>query len=219
MCKQFLFLGIGGMGMAPLAYYVRRRGDIVYGFDDALTSALERFFEAQKIIICEQFPKKIDGVIFSSAIDEHHPWMQMAREEGIPLLLRGHFLASICRQKKVIAVTGSHGKTTTTGMLIDHLPHCDYILGGFFQNANRPPACYVPENSYLICEVDESDHTIESFHPYLTATINLEDDHVKAYGESKDLDAAFGTLFSQTQRAVIIPENNERLKNIAKNLK
>ncbi|MDR1435544.1 MAG: UDP-N-acetylmuramate dehydrogenase [Puniceicoccales bacterium] len=219
MRKQFLFLGIGGMGMAPLASYMRQRGDIIYGFDDAFPSDLEQFFEMQKIIICEQFPEKIDCVIFSSAIGECHPWMQMAEKEGIPTLRRGHFLAKFCKQKKVIAVTGSHGKTTTTGMLIDHLSHCDYILGGFFQDKNKLPAFYAKENKYLICEVDESDRTIESFHPHITATLNLEDDHVDAYGESKNLDAAFEKLFSKTRQAVVIPENSERLRNITQNLK
>jgi UDP-N-acetylenolpyruvoylglucosamine reductase len=219
MCKQFLFLGIGGMGMAPLASYVRQRGDIVYGFDDALPSDLERFFEMQKIIICEEFPEKIDCVIFSSAIGKYHPWIQMARKVGIPILRRGHFLAKFCQQKKIIAVTGSHGKTTATGMLIDYLSPCDYILGGFFQDKNKLPAFYAKENKYLICEVDESDRTIEAFCPHITATLNLEDDHIGAYGASKNLDAAFEKLFSKTRQAVVIPENSERLRNITQNLK
>ncbi|MDR3317612.1 MAG: UDP-N-acetylmuramate dehydrogenase [Puniceicoccales bacterium] len=218
MCKQFLFLGIGGMGMAPLSSYVRQRGDIVYGFDDALSVDLERFFEGQKIVICEQFPENIDNVIFSSAVQEDHPWMRMAKERKIPTIRRGYFLAKFCRQKRVIAITGSHGKTTTTGMLIDHLPNCDYILGGFFQNKNKLPASYKKENKYLICEVDESDRTIEAFQPYITATINLEDDHLDTYGQSKYLDDAFEKIFSQTERVVIIPENNERLCAIAQRL-
>jgi UDP-N-acetylenolpyruvoylglucosamine reductase len=218
MCKQFLFLGVGGMGMAPLAFYVRQMGHMVYGFDDRLSAGLERLFEVQKIIICERFPEKIDGVIFSSALALHHPWLKTAKEKGIPVVRRGNFLAKFCQKKKVIAITGSHGKTTTTAMLIDHLPGCDYILGGFFQCKSKLPAFYREGNSYLICEVDESDRTIESFRPHITAALNLEDDHLGAYGSPKRLDTAFERLFSQTQKAIIIPENDRRLNAIARKL-
>ncbi|MDR2200973.1 MAG: Mur ligase domain-containing protein, partial [Puniceicoccales bacterium] len=218
MCKQFLFLGMGGMGMAPLACYVRQQGHVVYGFDDALSPKLEQFFEAQKIIICEQFPEKLDAVIFSTAFPWEHPWMRMARKRNLLPIGRGHFLAKLCERKKMIAITGSHGKTTTTAMLIDHLGDCDYILGGFFAAPNKLPAFYCERNSYLLCEVDESDRTIEAFRPHITVAINLEDDHIGAYGQSENLDAAFGKLFSQTHRAVVIPENNERLKRIAQSV-
>ncbi|MDR0590651.1 MAG: UDP-N-acetylmuramate dehydrogenase [Puniceicoccales bacterium] len=218
MCKQFLFLGVGGMGMAPLAFYVRQMGHIVYGFDDRLSTDLERLFEGQKIIICERFPEKIDGVIFSSALATHHPWLTMAEERGISAVRRGNFLAEFCEKKKVIAITGSHGKTTTTAMLTDHLPGCDYILGGFFECENKPPAFYRESNPYLICEVDESDRTIESFRPYITAALNLEDDHLRAYGSPKHLDTAFEKLFSQTRKAIIIPETDCRLNAIARKL-
>ncbi|MDR1303006.1 MAG: UDP-N-acetylmuramate dehydrogenase [Puniceicoccales bacterium] len=218
MCKQFLFLGVGGMGMAPLAFYVRQMGHTVYGFDDGLSADLERLFEVQKIIICERFPGKIDGVIFSSAIAIHHPWLNAAKEKGIPVIRRGDFLAKFCQKKKVIAISGSHGKTTTTAMLIDHLPGCDYILGGFFQCKSKPPSFYREGSPYLICEVDESDRTIESFRPHITAALNLEDDHLMAYGSPEHLDRAFKKLFSQTQKAIIIPENDRRLNAIAQEL-
>ncbi|MDR2807151.1 MAG: UDP-N-acetylmuramate dehydrogenase [Puniceicoccales bacterium] len=218
MSKQFLFLGIGGMGMAPLASYVRQQGHRVYGFDDALALPWERFLEAQQIVICEQFPQHSNGVIFSSAVKENHPWLRIARERNIPVIRRGYFLAKFCAQKKVVAITGSHGKTTTTAALIDHWPTCSYILGGFFRDHRKPPALFIKDSPYLLCEVDESDRTIEAFHPYMTAAINLEDDHLKAYGSPENLDAAFEKLFSQTRRAVIIPEGNIRLRHIVQNL-
>jgi UDP-N-acetylmuramate-alanine ligase len=132
--KQFLLIGIGGMGMAPLALYLRQQNHNIYGYDDALPNFLERFFERQKIIICESFPTNIDYVIYSSAIRNDHPWLTEAKKRGIEPCLRGEFLAQFCKKKRMIAITGSHGKTTVTGMLIDCLKRCDYILGGFFQN-------------------------------------------------------------------------------------
>lgn len=116
----------------------------------------------------------------------------------------------------MIAIVGSHGKTTVTGMLIDCLPHCGYILGGFFQNEEKLPAKYVPENDFLICEVDESDHTIEYFSPHIAAVLNLEDDHLVQYGNSENLNLAFEKLFKNTCHGIVLPEGDVRLENIAK---
>jgi UDP-N-acetylmuramate--alanine ligase len=78
------------------------------------------------------------------------------------------------------------------------------------------PAKYVPENDFLICEVDESDHTIEQFSPYVTVVLNLEDDHLVQYGCSENLDLAFEKIFQKTRHAIIIPKGNKRLENIVK---
>ncbi|MDE6575799.1 MAG: hypothetical protein K2L24_00100, partial [Opitutales bacterium] len=185
MRKQFLFLGIGGMGMAPLALYLRQQGHIIYGFDDGDTSLWRSIFEREEIILCTQFPKNVDLVVYSSAISAAHPWRQLASRQGIQQIKRGQLLAQFCRDKKIIAVTGSHGKTTTTGLLIDHLPECGYVLGGYFQDSlKKSPAQYRSDNPYLICEVDESDRTIEDYHPDITVALNLEDDHLVNYGTS-----------------------------------
>jgi UDP-N-acetylenolpyruvoylglucosamine reductase len=116
----------------------------------------------------------------------------------------------------MIAIAGSHGKTTVAGMLIDCLPHCDYILGGFFQDEEKLPASYTPENDFLICEVDESDPTIEYFSPHIAVVLNLEDDHPIQYGNSENLDLAFGKLFKNTCHAIVVPQGDTRLENITK---
>ncbi|MDR1906850.1 MAG: UDP-N-acetylmuramate dehydrogenase [Puniceicoccales bacterium] len=219
MYKQFLLIGVGGMGMAPLALYLRQQNYNIYGYDDALLAFTERFFERQNIIICEFFPENIDYVIYSSAIRNDHSWLIEAKKRGIEAYLRGEFLAQFCKKKRMIAVAGSHGKTTVTGMLIDCLPCCDYILGGFFQSEEKLPAKYVPENDFLICEVDESDHTIEHFSPHITVVLNLEDDHLVQYGSPENLDSAFEKLFKNTCHAIIIPEGDKRLENIIKKTK
>ncbi|MDR1366871.1 MAG: UDP-N-acetylmuramate dehydrogenase [Puniceicoccales bacterium] len=217
MEKQFLLIGVGGMGMAPLSLYLRQQNYNIYGYDDALPTFLEHFFERQNIIICESFPENIDCIIYSSAIQNDHPWLMEAKKRGIETSLRGEFLAQFCKKKKMIAVAGSHGKTTVTGMLIDCFPHCDYILGGFFQSEEKLPAKYALENKFLICEVDESDHTIEHFSPHMTVVLNLEDDHLVQYGSVEKLDLAFEKLFKNTRHTIIAPDWDTRLENIIKN--
>jgi UDP-N-acetylenolpyruvoylglucosamine reductase len=215
--KRFLLIGAGGMGMAPLSLYLRQQNYNIYGYDDALPIFLEHFFERQNIIICESFPENIDRVIYSSAIPKNHPWLMEAKKRGIEISLRGEFLAQFCEKKKMIAIAGSHGKTTVVGMLIDCFPHCDYILGGFFQSEEKLPANYALENEFLICEVDESDHTIERFSPHVTVVLNLEDDHLVQYGSVEKLDLAFEMLFQNTRHTIIIPDWDTRLEKIIKN--
>ncbi|MDR2371562.1 MAG: UDP-N-acetylmuramate dehydrogenase, partial [Puniceicoccales bacterium] len=214
MNEQFLLIGIGGMGMAPIALYLHQQNHIIYGYDDALPTFLEHFFERQEIIICESFPESIDSVIYSGAIRSDHPWLMEAKKRGIRTYLRGEFLAQLCLKKQMIAIAGSYGKTTVTGMLIDCLPDCDYILGGFFRDEKKLPAKYILENKFLICEVDESDHTIERFSSHIAVVLNLEDDHLVQYGHSENLDLAFGKFFKNTRHAIVIPEGDRRLENI-----
>ncbi|MDR1590747.1 MAG: UDP-N-acetylmuramate dehydrogenase [Puniceicoccales bacterium] len=217
MGKRFLLIGIGGMGMAPLALYLRQQNHDVYGYDDALPTFLEHFLEQQKIIICKVFPENIDYVVYSSAISSGHPWLIEAKKHGIETCLRGKFLAKSCNGKKMIAITGSHGKTTVTGMLIDCLHNCDYILGGFFRDEKKLPAKYASKTDFFICEVDESDHTIEHFSPHVAVALNLEDDHLAQYGSSENLDLAFEKFFKNTQRLIVLPDGDMRLENIIKN--
>lgn len=213
MRKQFLFLGIGGMGMAPLALYLRQQGHTIYGFDDGDTALWDPIFEREGIILCTQFPTKIDRIIYSTAITPEHTWRQEASHRGIEQVQRGKLLSKFCRFKKMIAITGSHGKTTTTGQLIDHLPECDYILGSYFLG-HKDPARFSKNSPYLICEVDESDRTIEYFHPYITLALNLEDDHLVNYGSTERLNTAFEILFRQTQGVVFYPSSCPRLHTI-----
>lgn len=214
MRKQFLFIGIGGMGMGPLALYLKQQGSIVYGYDDALSNEASYFFEEQEIVICAVFPEQVDTVVYSSAIAADHPWLLEAKKRGLTIIRRGNLLAQISQQKRMIAVTGSHGKTTITGLLTDYLPDCDYILGGFFQRHQKLPARFKKGQPYIICEVDESDHTIEHYVPYVTVALNLEDDHLPNYGNSEALDHAFEILFQKTHHAIIIPDEDLRLKRI-----
>ena len=217
MRKQFLFIGINGMGMAPLAIYLRQQGHIVYGYDDNQSDVWAQIFDQLAIVMCGYFPKKIDEVIYSNAIHLDHPWIIEAKKRGIKLIRRGDFLSQI-DDKKMIAIAGSHGKTSVTGLLIDRCPKCNYILGGYFIDHQKLPAQYREENDYLICEVDESDRTIENYHPYVSVILNLEDDHLINYGTSKQLDEAFRKLITQTRHAVLFPSNCERLMSIFKSI-
>ena len=118
-------------------------------------------------------------------------------------------LAEVAKGKKLIAIAGSHGKTTTTAMLITALQRaqfpCSWVLGGLFNDDALPPA-WTGGGDWLVAEVDESDGTIERFSPEITVVVNLDWDHPDRYARMADLEAAFGALLARTKGAVFISD-------------
>jgi UDP-N-acetylmuramate-alanine ligase len=149
-------------------------------------------------------------LVYSSAVPQSHPILVAAREAGLRMLRRGEMLAEIAQSKRLIAVVGSHGKTTTSGMIAHGLRHCQieasYILGGLFSDESTPPA-HFSESDWLVAEVDESDGTIDQFAPEVTLVLNVDWDHADHYGDAKKLDAAFSGLLKRTKQKILLPDS------------
>lgn len=215
-----LFLiGIGGMGMAPLALFLRRRGCAVSGYDDALRSPVQAILEASGITIhpSPELPAEPCRVVRSSAIAPDHPLVVQARERGWPVLRRGEMLAEVARDYRLVAVAGSHGKTTTTAMLVAAAQATgfpvNYILGGLFAGPTLPAG--VAESAWLVAEVDESDGTIDGFDPEIAAIVNLDWDHADYYRSQESIEAAFGRLLARTSGHILIPQGDPALLALA----
>ena len=214
-------VGIGGMGMAPIAIYLRQAGFAVSGCDDNLRPAVAEMLLAQGIDAAKVSdpPKGVDRVLYSSAVKEDHPCLQQAVRQGIPALKRGEMLAETLSGKKLVAIVGSHGKSTVAGMLISALRHnrfeFGYVLGALFCGENSPPAQYsvVP---WVIAEIDESDGTIEKFSPEITVVVNLDWDHPDFYEDAAAMEEVFARLFKRTSQAIFIPSGNDTLAALAK---
>ncbi|MDR2377309.1 MAG: Mur ligase domain-containing protein, partial [Puniceicoccales bacterium] len=172
--KSYLLLGVGGMGMAPLAIYLAEQGHAVYGWDDGLSERVRQLLETARVLLLAfpEIPQNIDEVLFSSAIHEDHPLYQKALERRLPLTRRGVFWARMVEGKKLIAIVGSNGKTTTTGTFIHILRSqgipCSYLLGGLFCDARVAPAHYDAAGEWVVSEIDESDRTMDHFSPEMT---------------------------------------------------
>lgn len=210
--QSYLFIGAGGMGMAPLACWMSQAGYRVCGYDAHLQERIRRWL-AEAGVALEDFifPEQITRyttIVYSSAVAQSHPLLAAAREAGLRCLRRGEMLAEIARDKRLIAVVGSHGKTTTSGMIAHGLRHCgieaNYILGGLFVDQAQAPADHKPSD-WLVAEVDESDGTIDAFSPEVTLVLNIDWDHADRYGDAAKLEAAFTRLFSRTKRVVLLP--------------
>lgn len=211
--QRYLFIGVGGMGMAPLACWMSQAGYSVCGYDAYLQERV-RCWLAEAEVSLEDFifPEQIDRfstVVYSSAVSQSHPLLQAARDAGLQLFRRGEMLAEIAQTKRLVAVVGSHGKTTTSGMIAHGLIRsgieANYILGGLFADPTTPPAQFV-ENDWLIAEVDESDGTIDHFSPEVTLVLNVDWDHADHYVDASQLDDAFTQLLNRTKDTLLLPE-------------
>ena len=200
-------LGLGGMGVAPLAIYLAQTGFAVSGEDDAMPAGV-RALLAQAGVAVGPLPAQAEIVVYSSAIPREHPVYAAVATRGLPLVRRGEMLAEIMRGRRLVAVCGAHGKTTTTAMLVTALRRAGfpagYILGGLF-NDDTPPA-RAGSNEWVVAEVDESDGTIEGFSPEITLAVNLDWDHPDHYRAAADLDATFAALFARTTGTVLVSD-------------
>jgi UDP-N-acetylmuramate--L-alanine ligase/UDP-N-acetylenolpyruvoylglucosamine reductase len=200
-------LGAGGMGMGPLALYLARLGFAVTGEDDAWSPEVAAVLNAGGVRTAPR-PDDCDLVVHSSAILPTHPAYAAAAARGCPLARRGEMLAEIVRGRRLVAVCGSHGKTTTTAMLITLLRRAGfpagYVLGGLFRDGTPPAAA--GGNDWVVAEIDESDGTIGGFHPEITLAVNLDWDHPDHYARPADLEAAFAALFARTRGPVLVSD-------------
>ena len=222
------------MGMAPLGLYLAQLGFRVSGEDDSWNAvvgsregrtlreidegisgnvkpAVRELLERAGVTLTAagEMPDDTQLVVFSSAVAPTHPSCRRAAARGLPQVRRGEMLAEVVKDKKVVAVVGSHGKTTTTAMLITALQRanfpCGWILGGRFQDDALPPARTSP-SEWVVAEVDESDGTIDRFAPEVTLAVNLDWDHTDHYAKLADLEATFAALLARTRGAVFISD-------------
>ncbi len=202
-------VGVGGTGMTPLAMLLAQRGWSVSGEDDGLTAAARRWLEQAGVALGASgiVPAATDLLVHSSAIPAGHPARAVATGRGLPQVRRGELLAELLRDRRLIAIVGAHGKTTTTGLLVTALRRAGFgagwLLGGLFQDDTVPPAA-LDENGWVVAEIDESDGTIDRFSPEVTVATNLDWDHPDHYRQIGDLEATFAALFSRTRSAIYL---------------
>jgi UDP-N-acetylmuramate--alanine ligase len=203
-------VGLGGMGVGPLAVYLAGLGFRVTGEDDGLSPAMAEFLHRAGVVTVSrgEVPAECELVACSSAIPATHPAVVRARALGVSIVRRGELLAEVTRDLRLVAICGSHGKTTTTAMLITALRSArfsaGYILGGLFNDETAPGR--VGSTDWVVAEIDESDGTIDRFAPEVTVAVNLDWDHPDHYRTAEDLEAAFAALFARTRGTVLLSD-------------
>ncbi|MCR4880354.1 MAG: UDP-N-acetylmuramate--L-alanine ligase [bacterium] len=192
--EYFHFIGIGGIGMSALALCLVNKGFKISGSDIATNNNIENLISKQAKITIGHNPKNVEGaalVVASSAIKQDNPEILRARELGIPIIHRSQLLEAMMsglgRDEKPISigVSGTHGKTTTTGMMGMILEHSglkpSIVVGGMIPALNTNSK--FDSGKYFVSELDESDGTIKEYRPDYTIITNLEKDHVDHYAD------------------------------------
>jgi UDP-N-acetylmuramate--alanine ligase len=217
--RRVHFAGVGGMGAGPLAVYLAGLGFTVTGEDDAMGAEMAAVLASAGVKL-GAFPAGAELLVHSSAIGASHPARRAAESAGVPRVRRGELLAEITRDRKLIAVCGSHGKTTTTAMLITAMRRAQfpggYVLGGLL--ADGTPPAHPGSNDWVVAEIDESDGTIEQFAPQLTVVVNLDWDHPDHYRDFSELESTFAALLARTRGTVLLNstcEVSNRLRSSA----
>mgnify|MGYP001765419363 CR=1 FL=1 len=192
-------IGIGGTGLSAIARLLVERGYRVSGSDRAL-SPLAHSLQADGVpVAIGHRAENIQGaalVVRSSAIPDDNVEVQAARAAGIPVVKRDEFLGLLTTLWKVIAVAGTHGKTTTTAMVAWLLTALgqdpSYIVGG--TPANLGVNAHAGQGSTLVIEADEYDRMFLGLKPTLAVVTNIEHDHPDCYPTQEDFYQAFAAF-------------------------
>jgi len=186
------FIGIGGIGISALAKFLAGEGHAISGSDirqSEITDELALKFGAK--ITIPHHADAVEGadmVIHSAAVRKNNPEYIRAKELGIPLYARKEALKFILEEKKVYAVGGAHGKSTTSAMLAELLPDANAVIGAiaktFHSNVRTAP------NGRVVFEADESDASFLNCNPYMAIVTNVEPEHMEYY--DYDLERFYG---------------------------
>ncbi len=184
------FIGIGGIGMSALAQVLLSKGYIITGSDikhNLFTRAIE--LKGGRVFMGHD-AENITGsqlVVYSSAISDDNPELNRARKENIEILHRGRLLGELMNEKDGVAVTGSHGKTTTSAMISCILIKAGYdpvcLLGG--ESIDLNGNVYVGKGKFLVAEADESDSSHLYLEPKFALITNIDREHMDHY---RDMD-------------------------------
>ena len=201
-------VGIGGSGMSGIARVLAATGHQVTGTDRAaseVTASLET--AGIRVFIGEDsgWVDQSDTVISTYAVRDHHPEMVRARERGVTILHRADALRWLCRGKRVMAVGGSHGKTTSTAILATAMES----LGEDIQAINGGVvsawgvSSRAGSSDWCVIEADESDASFLIYQPDIALVTNVAADHLDFYGSEEAVFQAFADFVHSAKQAVI----------------
>ena len=196
---HYHFIGIGGTGLSPIAQILLEQGHTISGSDMTLSPLAEELRRKGVRVSIGHEAKNVAGadiVIRSSAIRDDNPEVLAARSANLPVLKRSDFMGELTRNKKVLAIAGTHGKTTTTSMMAWVLTNLgndpSYIIGGVSKNLNSN--AHYGKGEFFVIEADEYDGMFLGLKPFLLIITNIEHDHPDFYPTMQEYQAAFHKL-------------------------
>ena len=223
MARHIHFQGIGGVGMAGLAFLLKKRGNDISGCDLSATPRT-RWLEANGIPVkIGHSPSHlkvapVDELVVTPAVPPDNPELAAARAAGITVRSRGEVLASLVNAADGIAVCGTHGKTTTatfTTRLLQNLgAHPSWCIGG--ETGTVPVAGVGTDPAQtgtgpailgtgpLVVEADESDGTLALYHPHTLVLNAVDFDHLEHFGSKEEYFDCYRAVIRQTSDTIIV---------------
>ena len=198
------FMGIGGAGMCGLAEWLLLEGGAVSGCDLKAGSATARLTALGANIQIGHSEGHIEGVsavVHTSAVPNEHPELQAARGSGIPVLKRAEALGALVAAGRVVAIAGTHGKTSTTALTVEVLVAAGLSPTGFV--GGTVPAwggnLHRGGSELYVVEADEFDRSFHALSPDVAVVTNVEADHLDIYGDIEGVRSAFRTFLDQVR--------------------
>ncbi|WP_026929352.1 UDP-N-acetylmuramate--L-alanine ligase [Glycomyces tenuis] len=199
-----LFIGVGGVGMNGLTRLYATRGLEVAGSETKDWPNLPELERLGVVLHREHRESNLDGVdtvVRSTAHNDQHLEVVEARRRGIPVLHRSEALAAAMTGRRSVVVTGTHGKTTTTAIIVQMLEHAgkapSYVNGGetigSFNGAHGG-------GEHFVAEADESDRSFLRYRPEIGVVTNIDLDHLNTYGDMASLTEAFERFCRNTSK-------------------
>jgi UDP-N-acetylmuramate--alanine ligase len=214
--RRLHFIGIGGAGMSGLALVCDELGASVSGSDRADSSYMARLRDAGIApAVGHDAANLPDGaeVIVSTAIDTSNPELALARDRGLTVRHRGELLAELCAEKRLIAIAGTHGKTTTTAMLAWALRKIGadpaFFVGGEVPGLGPGGTAANAGwggGEWVVAEADESDASFLELRPEIAVITNVEMDHHSRWGSIAELQQAFARFTAGTDLVATLDE-------------
>ena len=203
-------IGIGGIGVSALARMFLSRGVAVSGSDMALSEITALLVEKGVTIYeghdAKNVPEDVDMVVYSPAVREGNPEYDEAKRRGVPLLSYPEVLGLLSQNMKTIAVSGTHGKTTTTAMIAHIVLKAGFsptVIAGSLMHplpergVSERTNFIAGTSDVFIVEACEYRRSFLALHPDILVITNIEEDHLDYYADLADIQSAFSSLVSQ----------------------
>lgn len=219
---RYHVVGIAGAGMSAIAALLLDQGHAVSGSDMHLNHNTDALAMRGATVVAGHDPAHVahtDAVVATSAVRDDHPEVAAAREAGIPVLRRVDIWQAWSYERLVLAIAGTHGKTTTTAMLAFVLSQMEvgagYLIGATFPQLGKS-AWWGHPSAPLLIEADEYDRAFLGLFPAISVVTNIEWDHPDIYPTNALYHAAFAQFLEQTRDTVVLSEQAEAMQPYAR---
>ncbi len=222
--KRIHFIGIGGSGMCPIAEILMSEGYEISGSDMNEGETLDKMKGYGIPVYMGHAAENIKGaelVVYSAAVKENNPERRAAAEQGIPCIERSVMLGVVTRRyKRSIAVSGTHGKTSTTAMISQILIGSGFspsaIIGGKlpFIGGNS----YVGESDIIVCEACEYVDTFLELNPFISVILNVDADHLDYFKNLDNIKKSFNRFAKQTTGLLVVNGDDENTLDSVKDV-